>query len=111
MVENEFEEWMAIDQSVEVAAQLTDDDICETVTTSEPIKGGTEDSDCEEYCSVEKLLSNVQMRHALEVLRKEYKQDPSNLKSIIIKILLIIYSEKTKDNQLLVYTYARRIFF
>ncbi|KAK9701063.1 hypothetical protein QE152_g30843 [Popillia japonica] len=62
MVENEFEEWMAIDQTVEVTAQLTHDDIYEIVTTSELIKGEAEENGCQEYCPVEKSPSNAQMR-------------------------------------------------
>lgn len=70
MTENEFEEWITIDQNVEVAAQLTDHDICEMVTTSESIRGEIEENECEEYPPMEKPPSNAQMRQALDVLRR-----------------------------------------
>ncbi|GBM03383.1 hypothetical protein AVEN_256922-1 [Araneus ventricosus] len=68
MQKEEYEEWMSIDEDIPVAATLTDLEIFQTVCEEDQaIK--VDDSDGDE-CVEENPLTNVEMRRALDILKR-----------------------------------------
>ena len=61
MTQTDFEEWMAVDNNLWVAAKLTKADVCEAVTQAGENKVGTDD-EVEEDQPVVYIPTNKEMR-------------------------------------------------
>ena len=68
MTQTDFEEWIAVDNNLQVAAKLTEVDICEAVTQAVENKVGTDD-EVEDDQPALHIPTNKEMREALRVLR------------------------------------------
>ena len=68
MTQTDFEEWMAVDNNLQVAAKLTEADVGEAVTQAGENKIGTDDEVEEDQPAVY-IPTNKEMREALRVLR------------------------------------------
>jgi hypothetical protein len=94
---------MATDQNVSVAARLTEDRICETVTSSDmqlTEEKGSEEKDDDAHVTA-KPPTNVEMQQASEVLRRGMQRRSVDFENTTnINVLLMTFSEKTIDNQL-----------
>ncbi|GBM92640.1 hypothetical protein AVEN_107056-1 [Araneus ventricosus] len=78
MQKEEYEEWMAVDEDIPVAAPLTDLEICEAVCKEDQaIK--VDDSDGNE-CVKENLPTNAEMRQALDILKLGVQHRLTNFK-------------------------------
>jgi hypothetical protein len=76
-----FEDWMSIDENVQVAARLTDTDICQIVSqTDQESSEENEGEDGDEIVSSEKPPSASEMRQALKIIRLgvQYRSEEFN---------------------------------
>ena len=78
MTQTDFEEWMAVDNNLQVAAKLTEADVCEVVTQARENKVGTDDEVEEDQPAVY-IPTNKKMREALRVLRLGVQNKSSEL--------------------------------
>ncbi|GBO36563.1 hypothetical protein AVEN_170449-1 [Araneus ventricosus] len=72
MQKEEYEEWMTIDEDIQLAATLTDLVICQAVCERDQALK-VDDSDGDE-CVEENPSTNVEMRQALYILKRSIVQ-------------------------------------
>lgn len=67
-----FEEWMSIDLNIQVAAKLTDTEICDSLTQTDQdlSEERDEDEDAGEAPTLEKIPTSAEVRGALQILRQ-----------------------------------------
>ena len=68
MMQTDFEEWMAVDNNLQVAAKITEADICNAVTQAGENKLNSEDDEAEEDQLAVHIPTNGKMWEVLCVM-------------------------------------------
>ncbi|GBN29514.1 hypothetical protein AVEN_43607-1 [Araneus ventricosus] len=94
MLKEEHEEWMCLDEDIPVAAILTNLEICQAVCEQDQ-EINVADSDGEE-CVGENPTTNLEMRKALDILKRGVQHRSTNFEKVYENEQLI--SEMLNDN-------------